>query len=189
MADKQPSLARRVLSIPAEIVVGLYVVVDGIVAPLFGPLVRWLSSLKLIQRLERAIGSLPPYVILVLLGVPFGIAELTKVYAVILMSEEHFRTGMTLFIGAYVVSILVCERTFHAGKAQLLTIPWFKVLYDWVMMIRDHILGWFRATRIWKMAEALRQKARIGLHRARVRLRATFGMKPQTRAKGVFERR
>ena len=189
LEDRRPSLIRRILGIPVEIVVGLYVVIDGLVAPLFGPLVRWLSTLKPIQRLERAVGSLPPYVILVLLGVPFGIAELTKVYAVILMAEDHFRLGMTMFIGAYVVSILVCERTFHAGKAQLLTIAWFKVLYDWVMAIRDHILAFLRRTRVWRMADALRQRARVGFRRTRIRLRSAFGIKPQRRAREILERR
>lgn len=189
MADSRPSLLRRFFGLLAEIVVGLFLVVDSIIRPLFGPLVRFLSELRLIKRLEAWIGSLHPYVILVLLGVPFGIAELTKVYAVILMAEEHFRIGMTLFIGAYVVSILVCERTFHAGKGQLLKIWWFKIGYDWVMAIKDHILDWFRETRIWQLAVALRQRVKIGLRRTRVRFRYVFGMKAGARAKGVVEQR
>ena len=184
MADPKPSLLRTVLSIPAEIVVGLYVVIDGIVSPLFRPLVRWLSRLQLVKRLEHAIGSMPPYLLLVLLVVPFAFAEVAKVYALFMMGEGHFKSGMTLFIMAYVVSILVCERTFHAGKKQLLTIPWFAKLYDWVMMIRDHILAWFRTTWIWAKAVELRQTMRIATRRLKDRVRATFGMK----RKGFFER-
>ena len=184
MADPKPSLSRAILSVPAEIVVGLYVVIDGIVSPLFRPLVRGLSSLQLVKRLERAIGSMPPYLLLVLLVVPFGFAEIAKVYALIMMGEGHFKGGMTMFIMAYVVSILVCERTFHAGKSQLLTIPWFATLYNWVMMIRDHILAWFRTTRIWAKGAELRRTIRLATHRLKDRLRATFGMK----RKGFFER-
>ena len=184
MADQKPSLTRTILSIPAEIVVGLYVVIDGIVSPLFRPLVRWLSSLRLIQRLEQAIGSMPPYLLLGLLVVPFGFAEIAKVYAVIMMGEGHFRSGMTIFVMAYVVSILVCERTFHAGKKQLLTIPWFAKLYGWVMMIRDHILAWFRTTWIWMKVVELRQTMRLATRRLKDRLRGTVG----TKRKGFFER-
>ena len=184
MAEPKPSLLRTVLSIPAEIVVGLYVVIDGIVSPLFRPLVRWLSSLQLVKRLELSIGSMPPYVLLGLLVVPFGFAEIAKVYALIIMGEGHFRSGMTMFIMAYVVSILVCERIFHAGKAQLLTIPWFAKLYGWVMMIRDHLLAWFRTTWIWAKAMELRQSMRLATRRLKDRVRATFGMK----RKGFFER-
>ena len=180
---------RRILAIPVEMVVGFFVVLDAIIRPLFGPIVRFLSSLRLIRRLEAWIGSLNPYVILVLLGAPFAVAEVTKVYAVILMAEEHFRLGMTLFIGAYVVSILVCERTFHAGKDQLLTIGWFKWAYDWVMLVKDHIVGWIVETRVWRVVEAIRLRVRQGWRRVRIRTRYAFGMRQRAPEKGVLEQR
>ena len=91
---------------------------------------------------------------------------------------------MTIFIGAYVVSIFVCERTFHAGKDQLMTIHWFAVSFNWIMSIKDAILDWFRQTRIWAAAEALRQRTRLVTRRLKTRTRALFGGKP----KGIFER-
>ncbi len=184
MAATKPSLLRLTVTIPAEIVVGFFVILDTIIRPLFIPLMRWLSGLKPIKRLERAIGSLHPYLILVLLAVPFGIAELTKVLGVYLMSTGHFGIGMTLFIGAYVVSIVVCERTFHAGKRQLMTIPWFATGFTWVMMVKDHIFGWFQQTWVWQKASGLRQGVRLALRRTQTRLRSLFGIKP----KGLLER-
>ena len=180
MPEQTRSLWQRILSVPVEIVVAIFLILDGIVAPLFRPLMRFLSTLALIQRLERLIGTMPPYLILVLLAVPFGIAELTKVYAVILMAEDHFRVGMTLFIGAYVVSILVCERTFHAGKGQLMTIGWFKVGYDWVMAIKEHILGWLRETQVWRISVALKDRLRDGFSRLRLAFREPSGRKPRS---------
>ena len=188
MSETRPSLAGRILAIPVEIAVGIFVVVDGIIRPLFGPVVRFLSSLRFIRRLEVWIGSLNPYVILVLLGAPFAVAEVTKVYAVILMATEHFRTGMTMFIGAYVVSILVCERTFHAGKGQLLKIGWFKWGYDWVIAIKDHILGWVAQTRVWQAAQAMRQRVALAWRRTRTRLRLAFA-RQRAPAKGALEQR
>ena len=187
MRETRPNLAGRILFIPVEIAVGLFVVVDGIVRPLFGPLVRFLSGLQVIKRLAAWIGSLHPYVILVLLGAPFAVAEVTKVYAVILMAEEHFRTGMTMFIGAYVVSILVCERTFHAGKGQLLKIGWFKWGYDWVVTIKDHIFGWVAQTRAWQGAQAVRQRVTLAWRRLRTRLR--LAGRQRAPEKGVLEQR
>ena len=157
----------------------IYVVLDGIVSPLFGPLVRWLSRLRPVRRLERAIASLNPYVILVLLVVPFGFAEFAKVYGLILTADGHYRIGMTMFIGAYVVSILVCERIFHAGKAPLMTIVWFKVTYEWLMAIRDRILAWFRETRIWRAVVDLKHSLRSGWQRFDDRFRALLGRRPK----------
>jgi len=156
------------------VVVGLYVVADGFVAPVFRPVMRWLSRLALVQRLERWIASLPPYVILVLLVVPFAIAELAKAFAVFLMGTGHFKMGFTIFVGAYIVSILVCERTFNAGRAQLMTIGWFAVLFSWVMAYKERILAWFRTTEAWQLALEFKQNARAALRSARTGLGGLF---------------
>jgi hypothetical protein len=160
-------ILRRLLRLPAEIIVGLYLVVDGVIAPLFRPVMRLLSRLAIVQRIEQWIVSLPPYVILALLVVPFGIAELAKAYAVFLMGTGHFKTGFTVFVGAYIVSILVCERIFQAGKPRLMTIGWFATLFNWVMAYKDRILDWFRTTEIWRLAVGLKQKVKSALRRAR----------------------
>ena len=136
---------------------------DSLVSLLFRPVVRFLSSLRIIQRIERGIDSLHPYVILVLMVVPFIFAELAKVFAVFWMAEGHMRTGMTIFISAYIVSIFVCERILHAGKRKLMTIRWFAVIYTWIMDLRDRLLGWFRRTWIWRTAVDIRQRAGASL--------------------------
>lgn len=184
MNQPTPGLSRRLLRIPVEIVVFIFVVVDAIVSPLFRPIMRALSSLQLIKRIEQWIGTINPYVILVLLGVPFAIAEVTKVVGVFLMSEGHYHSGMTLFIGAYIVSILVCERIFAAGRGQLMKIRWFAVAFTWLMGIKDKVLGWFRATRVWQSFVRLRESVVNALRPFAERARSAFGMKPRR----VFER-
>ena len=173
-ASGSSDLMKRLVRLIAEIVVGIYLILDGLIAPLFRPLMRYLSSLRVIQRIERGIASLPPYVILVLLGVPFAIAELAKVYAVLLMGTGHLMTGLAIFIGAYVMSILVCERILHAGKPQLLKIGWFAKGYGWIMAYKDKALAWFRETAVWKMAADLREKARLAKKRVAVWLNGIF---------------
>ena len=133
---------------------------------------------------DPAIAALNPYVILVLLVVPFGFAEFAKVYGLILIADGHYRIGMTMFLGAYVVSILVCERIFHAGKSSLMTIGWFKTIYDWLMAIRDRVLAWLRETRIWRASVGLKRSLRSGWRRINDRWRVLLGPQP----KGMLER-
>lgn len=179
MAEDKLNPLQRVLRILAEIIVAIYVIADSIVFALFRPAVRWLSRLRVVQRLERGIQALPPYVILVVMVVPFIIAELAKVFAVYWMAEGHFRTGMTIFVLAYIVSIFVCERILHAGKAQLLTIPWFAWIYNWIMGLRDAMLAWFKQTAIWRSVVALKEKVRPAMRRGADKLRSMFGFEPK----------
>ena len=173
------SFPRRMLGVAAEVIVAVYVVADSAVSLLFRPVMRFLSSLQIVQRLERGIIALPAYVILVLMVVPFAIAEFAKVFALFWMSEGHFHSGMIIFIGAYIVSIFVCERILHAGKPKLMTIRWFAMTYDWIMALRDQMFGWFRTTRAWKVAIDVRGKAQSLLSRSYDRLRSIFRKKPR----------
>ena len=185
MSDENLSLSRRVLRIAAEIVVALYVVADSAVSFLFRPMMKFMSTLRIVQRLERGINAMPPYAILVVMLVPFIIAELAKVFAVFWMSEGHLRSGMIIFISAYVVSILVCERILHAGKSKLMTIAWFAWCYNWVMALRDYLFAWFRGTFVWQKSVQLRVRAQHALTRGYDRLRSAAGLKPRN----VLQRR
>ena len=179
MSDENPSLLRRAARVLAEIVVTLYVVADSAISLLCRPVMRFLSSLRIVQRLERAINALPAYVILVLMVGPFILAEFAKIFALFWMSEGHVRSGMTIFISAYVVSIFGCERILHAGKPKLMTIPWFAACYGWVMALRDHIFAWFRRTTVWRTAMDLRERGHALLQRSAERVRAFVGRKPR----------
>ena len=184
MSDENPSLIRRAARVLAEIVVALYVVADSAVSLLCRPVMRLMSGLQIVQRLERGINALPPYVILVLMAVPFILAEFAKVFALFWMSEGHLRSGGIILISAYVVSIFGCERILHAGKPKLMTIPWFAACYNWVMAFRDHIFAWFRRTAMWKTAVDVRERGHALWQRGVDRLRSFVGRKPR-----VLERR
>ncbi len=154
----------------AQIFVGIWVVVDSILSPIFRPFMRWLSGLRLVQAVENGIAALPAYAILVLLAAPFGAEEVAKIYAFVLMGGGHFKSGLILYIGCHVFAILVCERIFHAGKAKLMTIEWFARLYAWLSGYKDRLVAWFKATSTYRRAAALKNQARQG---ARLFLRRT----------------
>jgi hypothetical protein len=144
----------------AEIVVTAYLILDGIVRPLFRPLIRWLAKLRLVVRLSEAIGRLPAYAVLALLVVPFAIAEPAKIFALYLMASGHAITGVVTLVAAYLVSIVVVDQIFQAGKPKLFTIPWFFKLWTWLSSYRDRLLDWLKSTYVWKRAAEVKQRFR-----------------------------
>ena len=180
MTNAKPSFVRRLAWVAAEVVVAMYIVADSLASLLFRPVMRFLSSLQVIQRLERAIDALPAYVILVLLVVPFIVAEFAKAFAIFWMSQGHMHSGMTIFISAYVVSILGCERMLHAGKRKLMTIAWFGKTYTWLMALREQVLSRLSETLIWQVAVDMRAKALRLVRRLAIRFRSASGMKPRS---------
>jgi hypothetical protein len=169
--DENSSL-RRLLLLPAKAVVILYVVLDGIVTPVVRPLLGWVARLRFVIRLQDIVAALPPYAILALLSVPFAVAEPAKIYALYLITEGQLVTGLVTISMAYLVSLVVVERIYHAGRMKLATILWFAELMDWLTGIRDRLLAWARATRIWAFSVKLKRNARALAAKLRLRFRA-----------------
>lgn len=159
----------------AQVAVGIYVVIDSILSPLFRPLMRWLSSLHIVQSVEGGIASLPAYGILVLLAAPFGVEEFAKVYGLVLMGGGHFKIGLLIYIGAHVFAILVCERIFSAGKEKLLTIGWFATLFNWLKGYKDRLVAWFKSTDLYRRAHHLKARAADAIRALLGRTKSAFG--------------
>ena len=166
------SSLHRLFLLAAKAVVVLYVVLDGIVTPLVRPLLLWVARLRFVIRLQDIVAALPPYAILVLLAIPFAVAEPAKIYALYLMTEGQFAAGLGTIAMAYFVSLVVVERIYHAGRAKLKTIPWFAKLMAWLTGIRDRLLAWARTTWVWAISVKLKRDARALAAKLRRRFRA-----------------
>jgi hypothetical protein len=149
------AVLRAVWRLIVTIVVIAWWVLDEIVLPLVRPLIAALGRLRVFERIGAAIGRLPPYVCLLLLGVPFVLIEPLKVVALWWGAVGHPIQGVILLIVAELASLLIVERIFHAGHAPLMRIEWFRRLVTWLFGLRDRALGWVKASPAWKRATAL----------------------------------
>ncbi|ACK49731.1 conserved hypothetical protein [Methylocella silvestris BL2] len=166
-------IIRRILLRLAEALVIFYVALDSIFTPIFRPLVRWAAGLRVVRRLQDLVAELPPYAILAALAIPFGLAEPAKIYALVLFAGGRWLTGVILMALAYLVSLVLVERIYDAGRDKLRTISWFARLMDWLVAFRDSLLAWARSTKAYALAMQTRRRAVeiFGRVRAQLRLR------------------
>ena len=136
----------------ALVLVVLWAILDTLLFPLFRPLINWLASLKLFEAIGGLIGRSPPYLVLVMLAVPFVVLEPLKVFALYWFALGHLIQGGILLIVAHGLSILTLDRIYHAGKGQLDKIGWFARLMGWVVGLRDWAFGWVKQTTAWQAA-------------------------------------
>jgi hypothetical protein len=148
----------------ARVVLGMLVVplvlFDEAVRPLFRPLLRALARIRLLQRMQSIVAGLPPYAILVVLLVPFLIAEPLKIVALYWLGTGHFKLGIATLVGAYAGSFVFVERIYDAGRDKLMRIGWFRSLMTPVTRARDMFLAWLRGSPGWAFALALARGAR-----------------------------
>jgi hypothetical protein len=148
------SPAYRVARVVGRFLVGIvvvgYSILDTVLFPLFRPLIRWLSGLRLFAAIGALIGRLPPYVVLLILAVPFVVLEPLKVFALYWFALGHLIQGGVLLIVAHGLSILTLERLYHAGKRQLMQIGWFARIMGGLGALRDQALEIARSTTAWQ---------------------------------------
>ena len=129
-----------------------YAILDAVLSPIFGPLIRFLSGLRLFEAVGALLLRLPPYVVLLILAVPFVVLEPLKVFALYWFALGHLIQGGVLLIVAHGLSILTLERLYHAGRPQLMKIGWFARLMGWLGGLRDAALSIARSTGAWQWA-------------------------------------
>lgn len=131
------SKIRTILVFPLRAIIVFAMVLDGIFRPLYRPVIRALSNLKIIQRLESRIAQLPRLAILLCLAVPFAIAEPMKIIGLVLLAHGAFKSGVVLTIIAHLSTFLIVERIYHAGREKLLTYGWLAWIMRYVRFARS----------------------------------------------------
>jgi hypothetical protein len=154
-----PSLARRLFLGLFEAVIAAILLIDAIARPVYRPLLAWILDSRFMRRLALFVAPLPRPVILVLFAVPFAIAEPLKVFALLLIARGRVVAGVLLLVFAYLMTFLIVERIYHAGRNKLLTYVWFKWAMDHIVAVRDALL------RV-RAALVARARAWLGWHSA-----------------------
>lgn len=131
------SKIRTILVFPLRAIIVFAMVLDGIFRPLYRPVIRALSNLKIIQRLESRIAQPPRLAILLCLAVPFAIAEPMKIIGLVLFAHGAFKSGVVLTIIAHLSTFLIVERIYHAGREKLLTYGWLAWIMRYVRFARS----------------------------------------------------
>lgn len=131
------SKIRTILVFPIRAIIVFALILDGIFRPLYRPIIKAISGLTFIRRLEGRIGELPRLAILFCLAVPFAIAEPMKIFGLLLIAHGAIKTGIGLTILSHLASFLIVERIYHAGKEKLLTYAWLAWIMRYVRFARS----------------------------------------------------
>ncbi|HEX4296502.1 MAG TPA: hypothetical protein VHZ56_00615 [Devosia sp.] len=160
--DLHPALRalRAVGRALAVVLVAIWAILYELLFPIFRPLVRWLSGLRLFAFIGAVISRSPPYLVLLMLAVPFVVLEPLKVFALYWIAVGHVVQGTVLLIFAHVLSIFTLDRIYHTGHGQLMRIGWFARLMGWVVELRNWALGWVTRTPAWRSLMRFTQSIR-----------------------------
>ena len=158
--DEKRNPVARVLFAILRAMLTVVIVFDEIARPLYRPLIDWVASLRIVARMEAVIARQSRLAILALLAVPFALAEPLKLLGLVMMADGRFRTGLVVFAFAHLVSFLLVERIYHAGRDKLLTYGWLNWLMTLLDRLRRRALDWVRSSAAYAFAIRARDAAR-----------------------------
>lgn len=143
----------------------LVIVLDELVRPLYRPLIDRLAALAPMRALERWIAARAPLVVLTLLLIPYAIVEPLKFIGLLWIADGHVRTGGMVFVLAHLVSFILIERIFTAGKPQLMTIGWMRWVIETASAVRDAVVARLRLDVFKRRLRAFFRYLRAALRR------------------------
>lgn len=146
-----------------RLVCGVVILLDELVRPLYRPLIRRIAELRLVQAFEGWVARRSPYLVLVLIGVPYIVVEPLKFLALIGIANGHGKLGTLVFLLANLVSFVVIERIFSAGKAQLMTLRPMAWLITTAGAVRASLVSWLRLAELKARLRVVARWARLHL--------------------------
>ena len=147
-----------------RLVAAVIILLDELARPIYRPLLARLAALGIMQAFERWIAKLPVLAVLILLLVPYAIVEPLKFLGLVWAADGWPKRGTALFLLAHLVSFVLIERVFTAGRPQLMTIPWMAWVIDTASAVRRRIVVALRL-------EAMKRWVRRAISRLRADIR------------------
>jgi hypothetical protein len=152
---------KRILKPAAYVLAVLYFLLDAVFLPVAGRMSRWVGDHWALGGLRRWIESLPPYPTLLLFAVPVVVLEPVKPLAFYLVGTGHVVTGLSAFVVAELVKLVLIERLFNISRDKLMSIAAFAWGYGKYRQARD----WATSLEAWQNLRRLSRVAQYAVRR------------------------
>ncbi len=142
----------------------------------------WVARARIFRWLEAKLSKLPPYGAMVVFLIPGLMLLPVKLAALYLMTHGHASGGILIIVVAKIVGTAIVARIFTVCRPALLTVGWFRRLYEWIGRLKTRLYTAIKAMPAW--ATAVRWKNAI-----KARLPRPGALARQWRAIGELLRR
>jgi hypothetical protein len=112
----------------------------------------WAARARVFRWLEARLAVLPPYGAMAVFLVPGAMLLPVKLAALWLMARGHPAGGLLIIVAAKVVGTAIVARIFAVCRPALLTVRWFRRLYEWLLRLQTRLYGAIRAMPAWATA-------------------------------------
>lgn len=149
--------SKRLITYPLLILAGAALVVEEALWRLSG-LIALLGKLPVLRSVETWLRGVPPMGALALFGAPAIALAPVKLLALYWLAGGHPVWGIGVILTAKIAGTAIVARLFQLTQPQLLTIGWFRWLYEHVMRLRAAAYGLWAASVVGRWWRRVRTK-------------------------------
>ncbi|HEU0123116.1 MAG TPA: hypothetical protein VFQ91_21480 [Bryobacteraceae bacterium] len=153
---------KRIFTYPLLLTAGAAILVEEALWRL-SAIIALLGRLPVFRNLENWLRGLPPFGALAMFGLPALALAPVKLLALYWLAGGHPALGIGTILTAKVAGTALVARLFQLTQPQLLSIAWFRWLYDHVMRLRAAAYALWAESAVgrWWRRERARQKGWI----------------------------
>ena len=119
----------------------------------------WVARAPVFRWLEKKLAALPSYGAMAVFLLPGLLLLPVKLAALYFMTHGHPGRGLSVIIAAKVIGTAIVARIFTVCRPSLLTVRWFRRLYEWIVRVKTRLYTAIKAMPAW--ATAVRWKNAI----------------------------
>ena len=112
----------------------------------------WVARARVFRWLEARLGALPPYGAMAVFLIPGAMLLPVKLAALYLMTRGHPGGGLLIILAAKVVGTAIVARIFTVCRPALLTVRWFRGLYEWIVRLKNRLYTAIKSMPAWVTA-------------------------------------
>jgi hypothetical protein len=113
---------------------------------------QWVARARVFRWLEARLARLPPYGAMVVFLVPGAMLLPFKIAALYLITHGHAATGLLIIASAKLLGTAIVARLFTVCRPALLSVSWFRWLYEAIIRLRDRLYSAIKSMPAWAVA-------------------------------------
>jgi hypothetical protein len=154
---------KRILAAPFVFVAAIIIILEDWLWDDLARFAAFIGQLPILRSIESLIVALPPYLALLVFGVPSLLLIPVKLIAFYFIAHGQETLGFLTVLTAKFVGTALVARLFTLTRPKLMRIGWFAWLYERFISFKEQLYTRLRSTRIYKVAheQKLRIKARM----------------------------
>ncbi len=150
---------KKLFILPMVVLAALFMFVEEWLWDHLTTFMAWVARAPALRWLERKLAALPPYGAMAVFLIPGLLLLPVKLAALYLMTHGHPGRGLAVIIAAKVIGTAIVARIFTVCRPSLLTVRWFRRLYEWIVRVKTRLYTAIKAMPAW--ATAVRWKNAI----------------------------